>query len=206
MIHLVKVLKLKFNDLQETKKKELYLLKYERSYFAEFFEQFKKVMILSDRKYLNQLTDLTKNSNETLDYINKLLKRGENILQLITVCRKLETEEEKVLCFPNSQPCDVKIKDIFLKQIKYKVLLKELSYFYQKIGEADTTRVELEIEREYLHQENIFLREKLHGYCLCLNCPKFILPPIKMKKTSNIHITDCYYISKNYKKCGLPLK
>ena len=58
-----------------------------------------------------RLSDLTLNAKDCMDSLNSYLRMGEKILKTAELCRKLETEREKVLPFYESQADGEEIPD-----------------------------------------------------------------------------------------------
>jgi hypothetical protein len=63
-------------------------------------------MTLSREKEEKRLGDLTMNSKACMDTLKSYQKLGEKILKTAELCRKLETEKEKVLPFYQSSGKD----------------------------------------------------------------------------------------------------
>ena len=76
-------------------------------------------MTISREKEEKRLADLTMNSKHCMDTLKGYQKLGEKILKTAELCRKLETEKEKVLPFYQSDEVQMEeIPDIYIEQIQ----------------------------------------------------------------------------------------
>lgn len=64
-------------------------------YYAKIRKQLQKDLI-NDEKQLLFMTD---ESNKSVNYLEKILNKGSQILQLIDTCRKYETEKDSLICY-----------------------------------------------------------------------------------------------------------
>lgn len=65
-----------------------------------------------------RLADLTANSKDCMDTLTGVMKLGEKILKTAELCRKLETEWEKVLPFYESQADAEPLPDVPIEAIE----------------------------------------------------------------------------------------
>lgn len=140
----------------------------EHHFFFTAFN-FLKNRLIEDRQTDSQkLQTLVKQFNEIKEHLEKMLTKGEQILNIGAVCRKLETQEEKITPFP-----DFGVKqEVKTDEEKFpKEYLEELQLFFQRVGQAAALRYDINEEREFLKIENRILKMKLHKYCQCLTCP-----------------------------------
>ncbi|XP_023579295.1 coiled-coil domain-containing protein 65 isoform X2 [Octodon degus] len=86
------------------------------------------------------LVKLTQDSTATLKALRKVVEKGERILKLAEICRKFETEEEKVLPFYSS------------------VLTPEEQEFEMQDGGEEPTRELAEVMADYRGMENFWKR------------------------------------------------
>ncbi|KAI4458411.1 nyd-sp28 protein [Holotrichia oblita] len=175
----IKRLKQRYIILQSTQGQKVCDLLMERQFFADSFWALKTQLedeINTDNK---NLTLMTVETNESIKYLNELLKKGEEILTLASLCRKYETLEEKVLPFPllgkasYKTPLEVDI-DFFDD-------IADLKLFWKRIGRSDAIRYSMYEEKEFLIAENDKLRKMIHEYCQCLNCAAFPVPQTRRK-------------------------
>lgn len=77
-------------------------------------------MTLSREKEEKRLADLTMNSKACMDTLRGYQKLGEKILKTAELCRKLETEKEKVLPFYQEEEISIEeeIPDIPVEKIE----------------------------------------------------------------------------------------
>ena len=67
------------------------------------FHALKRRMATTRNRQEERLGELTTNSKMCMDTLNDYKKLGEKILKTAELCRKLETEKEKVLPFYQSE-------------------------------------------------------------------------------------------------------
>ncbi|KAG5893054.1 hypothetical protein JTB14_014834 [Gonioctena quinquepunctata] len=163
----IKRLRQKLGDSQKILGTKLRDLESEQQFFNAAFSTLKKKLV-EDRKVDEiKINTLTVNYHDTLKVLEKLKEKGEQILHVSAVCRKLETLEEKILPFPI-----VIMKDIIKATIEnVSGYEPSLQFFWQRVGQADASRYAVNEEREFLKTENEILKMKLHRYCQCLKCP-----------------------------------
>jgi hypothetical protein len=71
---------------------------------SKHFHELKRKMIQFREDEERRLTNLTMNAKQCMDKLKTYQKLGEKILKTAELCRKLETEKEKVLPFYQSDP------------------------------------------------------------------------------------------------------
>ncbi|KPP68532.1 hypothetical protein Z043_112785 [Scleropages formosus] len=120
----------------------------------------------------SQLANLTTHSSAAAKKLQGVIQKGEKLLRMSEMCRKLETEQERVLPFYTSSlsaeeqsldrantmeaPCE----EVAQAMLDY----TGLERFWQRYNKALLERVCLEREQEALRQENKQLRLLLRQY------------------------------------------
>ncbi|XP_053907465.1 dynein regulatory complex subunit 2 isoform X2 [Cuculus canorus] len=120
----------------------------------------------------NSLAVLTVQSNTALKVLAWVVKKAERILQLAEMCRRLETEEEKVLPFYPSSLAEDEQRDArwVLVESPTEPLARALrdyvglERFWQRFNKVKLEEQALERERVALSQRNRWLRELLRRY------------------------------------------
>jgi hypothetical protein len=74
-------------------------LKKEREKIVKHYHDLRRAMNASRDKEEKRLGDLTTNSKSCMDKLEEYQRLGGKILKTAELCRKLETEKEKVLPF-----------------------------------------------------------------------------------------------------------
>lgn len=191
-------LKVNFVNVQETQGQKISDLLNERQYFADAFWTL-RTRLISDKKIDNEnLALLTVESNVTKAHLEKILKKGKHLLELAAICRKLETQEEKILPFPSrSGGLSSSFHDIDLEEYKH---VADLELFWKRFAQADAVRHSINEEREYLKRQNKILQTKIHEYCQCLDCPAYDLNRPQKESSGNINVTDGNLMQQNYNK------
>ncbi|KAG8509124.1 Dynein regulatory complex subunit 2, partial [Galemys pyrenaicus] len=118
------------------------------------------------------LVKLTLESNATLKALKKIVDKGEKILKLAEICRKFETEEEKVLPFysstltPEEQEELEEINPDGLTEELAKVIVdyKGMENFWKRYNKVRLEQLSLQHRRGQLLEINRKLREMLKQY------------------------------------------
>ncbi|XP_045867185.1 dynein regulatory complex subunit 2 [Meles meles] len=118
------------------------------------------------------LIKLTLESNATLKALRKIVDKGEKILKLAEICRKFETEEEKVLPFYSTvlTPEEQKeIEEIYPEELteeltKVIVNYKGMENFWKRYNKVKLEQLSLQHRHAQLSEINRKLREMLKQY------------------------------------------
>jgi len=144
----------------------------ERGKMLSHFQDLKAQMNKARGEERRKLTKLTKESNGAINELNHLKEQGQAILRLAEHCRKLMTEEEKVLPFYATSLSPEEEDDIKqaiadapgepLAKIMHEY--EELEPFWKRYNKVLLDKVTLDKERQVLLQENGQLRSLLKQY------------------------------------------
>ncbi|XP_004274430.1 dynein regulatory complex subunit 2 isoform X1 [Orcinus orca] len=116
------------------------------------------------------LVKLTLESNATLKALRKIVDKGEKVLKLAEICRKFETEEEKVLPFYSSvltpEEQDIKIDPEEFTEELGKVIMDYIGMenFWKRYNKVKLEQLSLQHRRAQLLEINEKLREMLKQY------------------------------------------
>lgn len=145
-------------------------LKKEKDKIVEHYHGLKHTMSVSREKEERRLGDLTMNSKECMDTLMGYQKLGEKILKTAELCRKLETEKEKVLPFYQSDEVtldevpDIKVEKIEgMKKQKYNEF-QLLDNFYKRYNKVLLDKLAIEKQKATLEKENMFFKSLLKQY------------------------------------------
>lgn len=168
------------------------------------YDEMKKKFEKNMAKDKENLKIIVLSSEDAAKKLNGILKKGENILHLATICRKLETEEEKVLPFgPRKkvmfQYSETELKttpEIFEQSKNH--LLHHFENFWIRFNTARIDTATLDEERATLKEENKNLKNKLKDYLTNMTVAtgagvevtdgRFVQRPSSMKIEKVIHI------------------
>ncbi|XP_075055742.1 dynein regulatory complex subunit 2 isoform X2 [Mixophyes fleayi] len=136
------------------------------------FQKLKSQMNQARAADHSNLTTLTLQSNATLKELKRVIDKGEHILHVAEMCRKLETEEEKVLPFYPSTLSDAEREEAerasMEKPTEQLALLIQdytaLDQFWKRYNKVLLERWALEHEKVVLSQDNQKLRILLKQY------------------------------------------
>lgn len=140
----------------------------EKIQILKHYHELKRKMTLFREEESRRLTNLTKNSKSCMDTLKGYQKLAERILKTAELCRKLETEREKVLPFYESESDtleeDAKVgsiegihKDVYNE-------FKQLDQFYKRYNKVLLDKVAIEKQKGSLDKENMFFKSLLKQY------------------------------------------
>ncbi|XP_069346509.1 dynein regulatory complex subunit 2 isoform X1 [Eulemur rufifrons] len=117
------------------------------------------------------LVKLTLESNATLKALRKIVDKGEKILKLAEICRKFETEEEKVLPFYSSvltpkeqEGIKTNLGELTEELAKVMVDYIGMENFWKRYNKVKLEQLSLQHRRAQLLEINGKLREMLKQY------------------------------------------
>ncbi|MBN3275392.1 DRC2 protein, partial [Polyodon spathula] len=147
-------------------------LQEEKEAIQGHFHTIKTQMNRARARERGQLAKLTLHSNTAIKKLQQLIEKGEYVLRLTEMCRKLETEEEKVLPFYSSslsaeeqsqeQAAALEPPTEQLAQAMQDYTALEL--FWKRYNKALLEQMALEQEKVVLGRENAQLRQLLKQY------------------------------------------
>lgn len=147
-------------------------LREEREIMTAHFQGLKGQMNKLREGERDRLTKLTLESNAAIKELKRKSEKGERILRLAEMCRKLETEEEKVLPFYASSLTKEEHEDVEaavaeppsekLAAVMYEYT--SLETFWKRYNKVQLDKVALDKEKSVLSQENQQLRTLLKQY------------------------------------------
>lgn len=114
------------------------------------------------------LTKLTLESNKALKRCQMVESKASHILKLGEMCRKLETEEEKVLPFgvvpptPRTEEEEIELKKSDLSNVVSDY--EQLDGFWRRYNKVQLDKLALDAEKRSLENENMTLRNVLRQY------------------------------------------
>jgi len=146
-------------------------LKQNKEVLDKHFRALKKGMNKTRDLDREKLTKLTLKSNECIKKCEKVEKVAADILKIGEMCRKLETEEEKVLPFGTVPPTPrtAEEDEQLVKESKTKLNdvvsdYEQLDGFWRRYNKAQLDKLALEAEKRSLEKENQTLRSVLKQY------------------------------------------
>ncbi|XP_077967631.1 dynein regulatory complex subunit 2-like isoform X2 [Styela clava] len=147
-------------------------LKEERELILRHFQELKSEMNTERERDRVKLTTLTLQSNNSIKTLSRVYEKGDRILKLAEMCRKLETEEEKVLPFFASSLTKEEEEDIDAAMMEepsepLSGIMHEyhaLENFWKRYNKVLLDKLALDKEKQTLAQENQQLRTVLKQY------------------------------------------
>lgn len=119
-----------------------------------------------------QMAKLVRMSDDTVEWLESAYKQGEKILRMAALCRKFETQREKVLPFGSSEPHSATRNEISLRHqhsddslvVNAMASSGGLVRLWQRISKADLSRRALIREKTLLEEENALIIQKIQEY------------------------------------------
>merc|ERR1719262_257674 len=149
-------------------------LRTEKDHIAKHFQELKGKMNRFRGEEKKRLTDLTANARQCIRSLTDQLGLAERILKTSELCRKYETEREKVLPFYLSRDVDVddlELEDEDLKEEIKGVLddtgIDEWNYldnFFKRYNKVKLDSLAIDKEKQRLEKENQQLRSLLKQF------------------------------------------
>lgn len=166
-------------------------LEAEKNIVARHYNELKKKMIQFREGEVRRLTELTNNSRNCVNKLTEQEDLGEKILTLAELCRKLETEKEKVVPFYASDPEAMMEEQQFLEKEREEGFSEELqsmdevhkseimhflnpqvafdefaalANFYKRFNKVLLDKLAIEKQKKQLEKENLFFKSLLKQY------------------------------------------
>ena len=142
----------------------------EKISILKHYHDLKRKMTIFRQEEGKRLSNLTKNSKACMDTLKGYQKLGEKILKNAELCRKLETEREKVLPFYEAET------DILEEEPEHKIdkidgvdksvynEFQLLDNFYKRYNKVLLDKVAIDKQKASLEKENMFFKSLLKQY------------------------------------------
>ena len=145
-------------------------LRKEKETISKHYLELKKKMLTFRDEESKRLANLTTNSKNCMDTLKDYQRLGEKILKTSELCRKLETEKEKVLPFYQSDPDTLEeVPEHLIEKIdgvkkgKYNEF-QLLDQFYKRYNKVLLDKVAIDKQKATLEKENMFFKSLLKQY------------------------------------------
>lgn len=145
-------------------------LKQERDKIVKHMHELKRQMNMTREKEEKRLGDLTTNSKRCMDTLRDYERLGTKILKTAELCRKLETEKEKVLPFyVSDEVTNEEMNDPYIEKIEGidKKKYQEfglMDNFYKRFNKVLLDKLAIEKQKATLEKENMFFKSLLKQY------------------------------------------
>uniref|UniRef100_A0A0G4HVM7 Dynein regulatory complex subunit 2 n=1 Tax=Chromera velia CCMP2878 TaxID=1169474 RepID=A0A0G4HVM7_9ALVE len=151
-------------------------LRLEKEELQRHYQELKAKMSKFRAEQMRRLRDLSSNAKECTESLDSQLKLAERILQTAALCRKLETEREKVVPFYLSREVDLEELDWSDVPAEVKEEIREalsdvgidewtyLDSFFKRYNKVFLDKLAIDKERQRLEKENEQLRSILKQF------------------------------------------
>ncbi|KAK7505903.1 hypothetical protein BaRGS_00002625 [Batillaria attramentaria] len=171
------------------------ILREERERMTAHFQELKAQMNKIRDAEREKLTKLTLESSAAIKELKRQKEKGEQILRLAEMCRKLETEEEKVLPFYASSLTKEEQEDVEAAELEppsepLAMVMHEytaLANFWKRYNKVLLEKLALDKERQTMMGENAQLRTLLKQYLDGISVNDEILSQVN---PLNVPVTD----------------
>lgn len=155
------------NDREFTQRNEM--LKQEKMQIYKYYKQLKRTMTTQRDEKESHLGTLASNSLKCMETLRDYQNLGEKILKTAELCRKLETEKEKVLPFYQSDPdsmveAEMNVEKIVGMEKNSYNEFKQLDNFYKRYNKVHLDKLAIEKQKATLEKENLFFKNLLKQY------------------------------------------
>jgi len=162
-------MKLKIHQHTKESKKKNDALRKEKENITRNYQELKAKMNKSREEKAKRLTELVSNSREAGLKLKESLTLGERILKTAELCRKLETEKEKVLPFYESTLDDTTVPEEL--RAEFEEITPEqyaeytyLNNFYKRFNKVLLDKLAIDKQKVQLEKENQILKTMLKQY------------------------------------------
>eukprot|EP00806_Schmidingerella_arcuata_P000502 Macronucleus_1450.p1 GENE.Macronucleus_1450~~Macronucleus_1450.p1 ORF type:complete len:280 (+),score=135.42 Macronucleus_1450:1-840(+) len=144
-------------------------LRREKDIIIRHYHDLKKKMAKLRSQKEEHLGTLVTNSLHCMEKLRSYQSLGERILKTAELCRKLETEKEKVLPFYQSDPDAQEESDQMVEKIQgvdphsYNEF-KQLDNFYKRYNKVNLDKLAIQKQKATLEKENLFFKNLLKQY------------------------------------------
>mmetsp|Transcript_22244 Transcript_22244/g.19082 ORF Transcript_22244/g.19082 Transcript_22244/m.19082 type:complete len:171 (-) Transcript_22244:461-973(-) len=162
-------MKLKIHQHTKESKKRNDALRKEKDNINKNYQELKAKMTKFRDDETKRLTELAMNSRNAVMTLKDNLTLGERILKTAELCRRLETEREKVLPFYESTVEEEDVPEELKKDFQEISSEKYAEYtylnnFYKRYNKVHLDKIAIEKQKEQLSKENHILKTMLKQY------------------------------------------
>jgi len=162
-------MKLKIHQHTKESKKRNDALRKEKENINRNYQELKAKMTKFREDESKRLTELAMNSRNAVLALKDQLTLGERILKTAELCRRLETEREKVIPFYESTVDETEIPEDLRRE--FEEITPEqfaefgyLNNFYKRTNKVQLDKIAIEKQKDQLEKENQILKTMLKQY------------------------------------------
>lgn len=162
-------MKLKIHQHTKESKKKNDALRKEKENISKNYQELKAKMMKAREEKTKRLTELVTNNRAAGLQLKESLTLGERILKLAELCRKLETEREKVLPFYDSTIEDATVPEELRGEFEEITPEQYAEYtylnnFYKRYNKVLLDKLAIDKQKVQLEKENQILKAMLKQY------------------------------------------
>ncbi|KAJ9573902.1 hypothetical protein L9F63_008701 [Diploptera punctata] len=170
----IKMLKEKLAEVKEKKVEAISNLISEKQYYLDRLQKLKIQLKDEINNDEIQIKTLVQESNASIKWLQHLSGKGERILRITAVCRKFETEKEKIVPYPLLPiSATLEVQEAGNGSCESLIQVHEnyqsMEYFWQRVGNVDRKRKEMSQYYDTVLLENRYLYRSLKQYLKLLN-------------------------------------
>ena len=165
----IDLMDVKIRQMEQELKQKNQSLQSEKTAIAKNFLDLKNKMLNFRASERKKLTEFVINSKLAMDRLEEVSKLGEKILKTSELCRKLETEKEKVLPFYDSTVTEDDIPDDLKVIFKDAADLENKTYgyiknYFKRYNKVMLDKLAIQQQKELYKKENQTLKNLLKQY------------------------------------------
>ncbi|XP_031364522.1 dynein regulatory complex subunit 2-like isoform X2 [Apis dorsata] len=138
----------------------------ESNFFHNIYRETNERFILGHKKDKHRTMTMCKEYNHSVKHMKALMVKAEHILAFMQMCRKYETQDEKILPIMNSHPMQLSLtedNDIIPIQTITKDFEQTIN-FWRRLGFAQLITAELQTQKDKLLMQANDLRKLVKDY------------------------------------------
>jgi len=145
-------------------------LRKEKNNIAKHYQDLKNRMVGFREEQAKRLSDLTMNTRMCHNKLKELVDLGDRILKTAELCRRLETEKEKVLPFYSTDAEDLEVPEDLIQDLEKYGLnrtfeeFSRLETFYKRFNKVLLDKLAIEKQKSTLENENKVFKSLLKQY------------------------------------------
>jgi len=166
----LKKLKVKIRQNNEDWEMKNDYIRKEKEKLMDSYKILKKKLLIFRKGQYNKLSDLVRNSRECMLKLKEYIKLSEKILKMAEICRRLETEKEKILPFYENS--DVVAEEINLPKLfeilgineKFYDEMDSLKNFWKRYNKVLLDVIAIKKQKAEIEKQNEVLRLIIQQY------------------------------------------
>lgn len=139
----------------------------EHDFFQKAYWTVKNRFLSEQTKDEDQLKILSIEYNKIIKHLEHLVTKGTQLLMLMQICRKYETQREKIIPFAGHTEPENSLTSMHrISALPIIEDFQDLTNFWRRLGAAQVITIQLRSDRDKLRAQSNRLRECVNSYML----------------------------------------